>query len=168
MRFVSTSLRTMYSFSSGLSREMSSQTMSRLGTIQYSAPETLRGEHYGEEVDIYSFGILAWEMVTDEIPFEGQAPLKYVTCTISNTHHKRVASDVAYNKIRPVIPPSCPPELAELMSACWKDKPKKRLHFLRAANSHRPPFTVIVQTLEKIIAKYEEEAIGKETLTQHQ
>eukprot|EP01127_Copromyxa_protea_P020404 TRINITY_DN6833_c0_g1_i1.p1 TRINITY_DN6833_c0_g1~~TRINITY_DN6833_c0_g1_i1.p1 ORF type:complete len:525 (+),score=61.05 TRINITY_DN6833_c0_g1_i1:26-1600(+) len=62
----------------GLSREMTSETMSRLGTIQYSAPETLRGERYGPEVDIYSFAILMWEIMTEEVPYEGQAPIKSV------------------------------------------------------------------------------------------
>jgi len=114
----------------GLSREIVSTTMSRLGTIQYSAPETLRGEHYGEAIDMYSFGILIWEMITESIPYEGLAPLK-------------VASEVAYNKTRPLIPPHCPPDLARLTAMCWHDKAKKR-----------PSFSIIVQLLEKIIHDY--------------
>jgi len=117
----------------GLSREMASTTMSRLGTIQYSAPETLRGEHYGEAVDMYSFGILIWEVVTEEVPYEGLAPLK-------------VASEVAYNNTRPKIPASCPPDVAQLISMCWHNKAKKR-----------PSFSSIVQMLEQIIRKLDSE-----------
>eukprot|EP01128_Nolandella_sp_AFSM9_P012728 TRINITY_DN955_c0_g1_i3.p1 TRINITY_DN955_c0_g1~~TRINITY_DN955_c0_g1_i3.p1 ORF type:complete len:176 (+),score=23.58 TRINITY_DN955_c0_g1_i3:69-530(+) len=62
----------------GLSREKASETMSRLGTIQYSAPEVLRGERYTEKADVYSYAILIWEMFTEEIPYEGFAPLNSI------------------------------------------------------------------------------------------
>ena len=41
----------------GLSRIKASETMSRLGTIQYSAPEVLRGERYTEMADIFRYSI---------------------------------------------------------------------------------------------------------------
>lgn len=37
------------------------------------APEILRGEKYGEAADIYSFGVILWEMVTGDIPFMGRS-----------------------------------------------------------------------------------------------
>ena len=38
-----------------------------VGTLTYMAPEIIRGEKYGKEVDVYSFGILMFEIVTDSI-----------------------------------------------------------------------------------------------------
>ncbi len=38
-------------------------TMTRCGTPSWTAPEVIRGEKYGEAADIYSFGIIMWEVM---------------------------------------------------------------------------------------------------------
>lgn len=43
-----------------------------LGTIQYTAPEVLRNETPSEASDIYSLGMVLWEMGTRELPFKGK------------------------------------------------------------------------------------------------
>jgi len=41
-----------------------------LGTVQWTAPEILQGEvHYSTAVDIYSYGIVMWEVSTGRIPY---------------------------------------------------------------------------------------------------
>ena len=42
------------------------------GTLAYAAPELLWGERCSEKVDIYSFGVLLWELATAERPMRGQ------------------------------------------------------------------------------------------------
>ena len=45
----------------------------RIGNYQYTAPEALRGSFsvpYSKEIDVYSFGILFWEILTGKIPFQ--------------------------------------------------------------------------------------------------
>jgi len=37
------------------------------------APEILRGEKYTEAADVYSFGVILWEMITGDIPFMGRS-----------------------------------------------------------------------------------------------
>ena len=37
------------------------------------APEILRGEKYEESADVYSFGVIVWEMLTCDIPFMGRS-----------------------------------------------------------------------------------------------
>ena len=44
----------------------------KIGTPHWMAPEILRGEKYTEQADIYSFGVILWEMITGEIPFMGR------------------------------------------------------------------------------------------------
>ncbi len=43
----------------------------RTGTLQYMAPELIRRESIDERIDIYAFGVLAYEFLTDRLPFEG-------------------------------------------------------------------------------------------------
>lgn len=45
-----------------------------VGNLFYLAPEVYTGEHYTESADIYSFGILMWEVVARESPHGGINP----------------------------------------------------------------------------------------------
>ncbi len=49
----------------------SGQTES-IGTVHYMAPEVANGR-YGKEIDIYALGIILYEMLTGEVPFEGES-----------------------------------------------------------------------------------------------
>lgn len=60
----------------GLSKFMtpsrrSAQTES-VGTVYYMAPEVAHGK-YGRELDVYSLGIMAYEMLTGRVPFDGES-----------------------------------------------------------------------------------------------
>jgi hypothetical protein len=61
----------------GLSKFMSASRRSgqtaSIGTVHYMAPEIVQGR-YGKEVDLYSLGIILYEMLTGHVPFEGDSP----------------------------------------------------------------------------------------------
>jgi serine/threonine-protein kinase len=42
----------------------------RTGTLQYMAPELLRREPIDERIDVFSFGVLAFELLTDRLPYD--------------------------------------------------------------------------------------------------
>lgn len=48
-----------------------SVTMSAIGTPHWMAPEVLRGDRYSSAADVWSFGVLIYEIVSRKIPYEG-------------------------------------------------------------------------------------------------
>uniref|UniRef100_A0A3P9HQ86 Mitogen-activated protein kinase kinase kinase n=1 Tax=Oryzias latipes TaxID=8090 RepID=A0A3P9HQ86_ORYLA len=56
----------------GTSKELSDKStkMSFAGTVAWMAPEVIRNEPVSEKVDIWSFGVVLWEMLTGEIPYK--------------------------------------------------------------------------------------------------
>ena len=42
----------------------------RTGTLQYMAPELLRREPIDERIDIFAFGVMAFEFLTDRLPYD--------------------------------------------------------------------------------------------------
>jgi hypothetical protein len=82
-------------------------------TLQWCAPVMLTSmPKYGNACDIWSFGMLMYEMVTGCIPFEGVAT------------HKLVQS-ITEGKV-PEVSAEIKPELAHLMQRCWDHEPDKR------------------------------------------
>lgn len=76
------------------------------GTVRWMAPEVIDHKPYNRKVDVYSFGIVLWELVTCQHPFTG------VTFV-------QLAYNVVNKDLRPEIPPNCNHKLAQLMAACW-------------------------------------------------
>uniref|UniRef100_A0A0D6R5L4 Protein kinase domain-containing protein n=1 Tax=Araucaria cunninghamii TaxID=56994 RepID=A0A0D6R5L4_ARACU len=93
------------------------------GTYRWMAPElystvTLRhGEkkHYNHKVDLYSFAIVLWELLTNRMPFEGMSNLQ-------------AAYAAAFKNVRPSLE-GLPEELASVLQACWAEDPNMRPNF---------------------------------------
>jgi serine/threonine protein kinase len=60
----------------GLSRyqyKFDADNHGKIGTPHWMAPEILRGEKYSSAADVYSFGVILWEMMTLDIPYRGRS-----------------------------------------------------------------------------------------------
>jgi serine/threonine protein kinase len=95
----------------GLSRTLASSMSRKVGTTRWTAPEVLSGKRYSTKADVYSYGMLCWEVATNgELPFG-----------------KRVFSheieDSVIGGTRPDIPVEAPHLLAALISQCWHSEP---------------------------------------------
>lgn len=73
----------------GIARAVSAATVTHtrsiLGSVHYFSPEQARGEVAGHKSDIYSLGILLYEMVTGKLPFEGDSPIGIALQHIQNS-----------------------------------------------------------------------------------
>lgn len=61
----------------GLSRIMTDASMrnsTSAGTPEWMAPELIRNEPFTEKCDIFSFGVIMWELYTLQRPWEGEPP----------------------------------------------------------------------------------------------
>jgi serine/threonine protein kinase len=104
-----------------------SATMTKgVGTILWMAPELfVGGTHYKQEVDMYSYGMIMWELLTRQVPW---SEIEYT----SYLHFYKALDSAIKNNQRPLIPT----ELMEahhdfvvLMQRCWATKPQSRPTF---------------------------------------
>lgn len=70
----------------GIARAITSTTknISVIGTVHYISPEQVRNTKVDFRSDIYSFGCTMYEMITGEVPFEGDAPLDIIVSHLRN------------------------------------------------------------------------------------
>ncbi|CAN6206086.1 unnamed protein product [Urochloa humidicola] len=99
------------------------------GTLPWMAPEMLEmsSNMVSTKVDVYSFGIIMWEILTGQEPYAGM-------------HHGGVIGGILSNTLRPPIPPTCDPQWRDLMEQCWSNEPEKR-----------PTFTEVVSRLRLML-----------------
>ncbi|XP_007941180.1 mitogen-activated protein kinase kinase kinase 10 [Orycteropus afer afer] len=111
----------------GLAREWHKTTkMSAAGTYAWMAPEVIRLSLFSKSSDVWSFGVLLWELLTGEVPYREIDALA-------------VAYGVAMNKLTLPIPSTCPEPFARLLEECWDPEPHGR-----------PDFSSILKRLEVI------------------
>ncbi|KAG6552390.1 hypothetical protein Mapa_006244 [Marchantia paleacea] len=100
------------------------------GTYRWMAPEVIEHKPYDRKVDVFSFGVVLWELLTGKLPYADLTPLQ-------------AAVGVVQKGLRPTIPKHTNPKLVDLLERCWKTDPAERPEFSEV--------TVILQDLLKEI-----------------
>ncbi|XP_071442787.1 mitogen-activated protein kinase kinase kinase 13 isoform X2 [Hetaerina americana] len=102
----------------GTSREWNeiSTKMSFAGTVAWMAPEIIRNEPCSEKVDIWSYGVVLWELLTCETPYR-------------DVDSSAIIWGVGSNSLHLPIPTTCPEGFRLLVKQCWSAKPRNRPSF---------------------------------------
>ncbi|KAF1586799.1 Mitogen-activated protein kinase kinase kinase 12, partial [Eudyptes moseleyi] len=93
----------------GTSKELidKSTKMSFAGTVAWMAPEVIRNEPVSEKVDIWSFGVVLWELLTGEIPYK-------------DVDSSAIIWGVGSNSLHLPVPSGCPDGFKVLLRQCCR------------------------------------------------
>ncbi|XP_072016419.1 mitogen-activated protein kinase kinase kinase 20-like [Amphiura filiformis] len=99
----------------GLAKEIDATIENATGsaTYAYMAPELLKDFILSPSYDIFSYGVVVYELWTTQKPFEG-------------VEGYAIIWKVCHLNERPPIPDDCPEPIADLMRQCWLEKWKDR------------------------------------------
>ncbi|KAG9455706.1 hypothetical protein H6P81_000214 [Aristolochia fimbriata] len=89
---------------------------STAGTPEWMAPEVLRNELSNEKCDVYSFGVILWELATLQMPWSGMNPMQ-------------VVGAVGFQNRRLDIPKEVDPMVGQIICDCWQSDPNLRPSF---------------------------------------
>jgi eukaryotic-like serine/threonine-protein kinase len=84
-------------------------TGTQVGTPYYMCPEAWEGQKLDEQADIWSLGVVLYELLTGRVPFSGETLV-----TVMNRVLTAPLPDVR------AVRPEVPPELVRSSSGCWR------------------------------------------------
>jgi len=100
----------------GESPETTYQMTGNTGSLRYMAPEVALRRPYNEKVDVYSYGIVVWQMARDQVPYKHLNKADFMT-------------KVALQGERPKPDKSWPSAFTNLLESCWHANPHRRPKF---------------------------------------
>jgi serine/threonine-protein kinase len=98
-----------------INAERLTTTSMTLGTVQYYAPEQAQGEIVNPAADVYTLGIVMYEMLTGHPPFDGDTPV-----AVAMQHIQDVPTPPSE------LNPTIPPPLEEIILHCLEKVPERR------------------------------------------
>ncbi|KAK3441789.1 hypothetical protein EUGRSUZ_B01731 [Eucalyptus grandis] len=103
---------------------------STAGTAEWIAPEVLRNEPSNEKCDIFSFGVILWELATLKIPWTGMNSMQ-------------VVGAVGFQNRRLEIPKEVDPLVGKIIWECWQTEPNLRPSFAE--------LTIALKSLQRLV-----------------
>jgi len=97
------------------------------GTLRYMAPEVALGRQYNRSVDVYSFGVIIWQVMRSKVPFRDMGKKAYI-------------QEVVIGGRRPALERNWPKGFSELLEKCWHED-----------KDARPTFTQVVEELDSLL-----------------
>ena len=111
-----------------------------IGTPEYMSPEQVEGKDVDQRSDIYSLGIILYELVTGRVPFEGETPF---------TIGVKQKSEIPKNPKQ--INPNIPEDLSGIILKCLEKDKSKRYQTAGEVRSELEKIEKGIPTMERII-----------------
>ncbi|NNE99345.1 MAG: protein kinase, partial [Pyrinomonadaceae bacterium] len=89
-----------------------------IGTANYMSPEQAKGKEVDSRTDIFSFGVLLYQMISGDLPFQGESPLEII-------------GSILKDEPKPIANLDKPPELVRLVSKCLRKEPDERYQTIK-------------------------------------
>lgn len=118
-------------------KEQANKTVSNVGPIRWMAPESLRHQMYSEKSDVWSFGIVMFEVIQQKLPYEELSPIQVATLVGS-----------LQMKLEPI---EGIPILSNVMRGCLEWEP-----------NDRPSFEAICEALDGVGVNNRDEIVLQE------
>jgi len=99
-----------------LEKDDEGKTNSTIGPVCWMAPESLAHRNYSKKSDVWTFGIVVYEIVAQCEPHKDLDLFD-------------VGTRIRDEGLTPKIPEDCPQKLRQLMKMCWKKNPERRPNF---------------------------------------
>lgn len=135
----------------GIARSLTGKSITRagamIGTPEYMSPEQTEADDLDHRSDIYSLGVILYEMVTGKLPFEGESPL-----SVAMKHKAEIPTDP--KKLNPQIPE----DLSRLILKCLEKDKKDRYQDAEELRSELANIEMSIPTIERVVPR-------KQTLT---
>lgn len=112
---------------------------STAGTPEWMAPEVLRNEPSNEKCDVYSFGVILWELATLRLPWSGMNPMQ-------------VVGAVGFQNRRLEIPKELDPLVARIIWECWQQDPNLRPSFAQLTVALKPLQRLVIPSHQDQVA----------------
>ncbi|KAH3760136.1 leucinerich repeat kinase [Pelomyxa schiedti] len=140
----------------GLSIRVAGKVAGVLSTWQWLAPEIIdaQSDGYDEQADVFSLGIVMYEIATRQYPYDEYAELPQYSRKKGDSFEWReqnMKTAIAHDGLRPTIPAYVPREFASIILSCWGKYP-----------AGRPTATQIGNNLATLLSQEEN------SLSQHQ
>ncbi|ORZ14823.1 kinase-like domain-containing protein, partial [Lobosporangium transversale] len=100
------------------------------GVVPYISPERLKNAHFDHSSDVYSLGVIMWELTSGYPPFDHDGENFLLPFQIMRGRREKIV-------------PGTPIEYSNLYQQCWDGEPSKR-----------PPLPVILKTLDKMLSDH--------------
>ncbi|PRP84455.1 putative Leucine-rich repeat receptor protein kinase EXS precursor [Planoprotostelium fungivorum] len=122
--------------------ERGAKTNTNVGPVKWMAPEALKERQYSTKSDVWSFGVVIWEIIEVSEPFPDMTPVEAAVAIISEKKRLEI--------------PDTDPQLQMLMQICWSELPDDRPNFKMIVRSLAPGSSPVQSDVEEEMMRMKE------------
>eukprot|EP00520_Triparma_pacifica_P012704 CAMPEP_0118649256 /NCGR_PEP_ID=MMETSP0785-20121206/9607_1 /TAXON_ID=91992 /ORGANISM="Bolidomonas pacifica, Strain CCMP 1866" /LENGTH=380 /DNA_ID=CAMNT_0006541533 /DNA_START=232 /DNA_END=1371 /DNA_ORIENTATION=+ len=111
------------------------------GSLRFMAPEVALHKHYNHKCEVYSFGVMMYQIIEQRLPYRGKTPRKMMEEVFAGEHWRERLNSAYW-----------PHGLDKILERCWH-------HDIDA----RPEFSEVIEKLHEVAEAVEEARIERGT-----